>query len=227
MWEEEGNRAGQTRYWSNADIADSLERALKVEKAKWAGCPLHPNSPTMFVGIHEWGWIVAGYHLIEIALTGIAIARTGKRKRTHKLVTLYNEIPNEDQNILSGFYDDYRATAESIRGRGSERLEEFLENLDGPCGGNGSVAWRFLVMEKRERQEVPIVNIDLMHEVTYGCIQLMQLGTDGREEALQQIFSERMEEEAREWDRRKKLMTGEGPKGEVTVRVRLGSEERK
>ena len=86
--------------------------------------------------------------------------------------------PGEDQDVLSAYYDDFRQT---FRGMGSfplATLDEFLVDLDGARNARGrhvgSFDWRYFLTEVGSGAPMPLVSINVMHELVYGCIQMVR-----------------------------------------------------
>lgn len=155
-----------------------LQTALKHEWEKHEATPVRPD---MFPG-HEvaqgWGFVVAGYFLLEQGLKAVLYVRGKQPAKTHALSVLFAELPDEDQDMLRAYYDDFLGT---FRGMGSfplPTLDDFLVNLDGGRNPHGqligSFDWRYFLTEEGSGAPMPLVSINVMHEVTYGCVELVR-----------------------------------------------------
>ena len=125
-----------------------LDTALTKEKEKYAQCPIKPDA---FPGHNEaqaWGYVVAGYFLVEESFKALLHLRGKTVRPKHSLTMLFDLLddPN-DQNLLREYYSDYRETLGWPRKFPFETLDAFLANLDGDPNhsGNdyiGSFDWR-------------------------------------------------------------------------------------
>ena len=121
---------------------------------------------------------MAGYFLIEQGLKAVLYVRRIEPSKIHALTVLFGELPTEDQDALRTYYDDFR---HSLRGMSSfplATLDEFLVNLDGGRNDQGryigSFDWRYFLTEEGSGAPMPLVSVDFMHEVIYGCIRLVE-----------------------------------------------------
>ena len=57
-----------------------------------------------------WGYVVAGYSLVEQGLKAVLYVRGGEPKKGHELSVLFTDMPPEDRDILRTYYDDFRHT---------------------------------------------------------------------------------------------------------------------
>ena len=155
-----------------------LKTALKHEWQKYAATPVTPDMVPGHEVAQAWGYVVAGYSLLEQGLKAVMYVRGRKPEKTHALSVLFSGLPGEDQDVLSAYYDDFRQT---FRGMGSfplATLDEFLVNLDGARNARGrhvgSFDWRYFLTEVGSGAPMPLVSINVMHELVYGCIQLVR-----------------------------------------------------
>ena len=132
-----------------------------------------------------WGYVVAGYFLIEQSLKGLLHVR-GKEEvpKTHSLSELFDLLGGGDQETLREYYADYPTTIEGKLDADAlpfKTLDAFLVNLDGNQHGGhmGSLDWRYFPIAKPKSQKMPIVAIDLLHEIAYGCIRIISYADNG------------------------------------------------
>ena len=163
---------------SPLDIISCLRVALEKEKKKYKNCPVYQDMSSSYEVTQGWGYVVAGYSLIEQSLKGLLYVR-GKKEvpRTHSLSELFDLLGGGDQETLREYYTDCPTTVEG-RLCGAlwfKTLDEFLVNLDGNQHGGhmGSLDWRYFLIEETRSQKMPTVNIDLLHEIVYGCIRII------------------------------------------------------
>ena len=154
-----------------------LETALKHEWEKYAATPVKPDMVPGHEVAQAWGFVVAGYSLLEQGLKAVLHMRGKQPERTHALSVLFAELPHEDQDVLRAYYDDFRGTFPGMRSFPPPTLDDFLVNLDGASNPRGqfigSFDWRYFLTEKGSGAPMPLVSINVMHEVTYGCVQLV------------------------------------------------------
>lgn len=154
-----------------------LETALKKEWQKYAATPVTPDMMPGHELAQAWGYVVAGYSLIEQSLKAVLYVRGGEPPKTHALSVLFAELPTEDQDVLRAYYDDFRQTFPSMNAFPLATLDEFLVNLDGTRNGRGqyigSFDWRYFLTEAGSGASMPRVSVNVMHEVVYGCVRLV------------------------------------------------------
>ena len=157
-----------------------LETALKKEKEKYEKCPVIPDMVPGHDAAEGWGYVVAGYVLLEAAFKALLFMR-GERKvpTIHSLSVLFNQLEITDQVALREYYNDYKATMGGRVGAFPfKSLDDFLLNLDGDknARGNhiGSFDWRYFLIEEKRSKEMPIVSVDYLHEIVYGCIKIAE-----------------------------------------------------
>ena len=104
--------------------------------------------------------------------------RGAKPPKIHALSVLFADLSTDDQDVLRAYYDDFR---HSFRGMDSfplATLDEFLVNLDGSLNSRGqhigSFDWRYYLSEEGSGSSMPLVSISVMHEIVYGCVQLVR-----------------------------------------------------
>ena len=179
-----------------------LEGALKKEKEKHKACPVMPDMVPGYVDTQAWGYVVNGYLLAEQSFKALLHLRRKEVPQYHSLSSLFHLFGKDegDQAILCEYYTDYRATIGGNRGEFPfETLTDFLENLDGgpDAGAAGSLAWRYYLIE--EPPKVPSVSVDYLHEIVFGCIQMVRYASNGRFDPVQHTHSWRLR-----WERMKK-----------------------
>ena len=154
-----------------------LETALKKEWQKYAATPVTPDMVPGHELAQAWGYVVAGYFLIEQGLKAVLYVRGVEPPKTHALSVLFAELPAEDQDVLRAYYDDFHHTFAGMTSFPLATLDEFLVNLDGARDNRGqyigSFDWRYFLTEEGSGSSMPRVSINVMHEVVYGCVQLV------------------------------------------------------
>ena len=127
-----------------------LQTALRVEQEKYERRPVMPDLMPSHESAQAWGYVVAGYFLIEEAFKALLYLRAKQVPTKHALAMLFNLFEPDDQDILREYYSDYRS---SIGGYPANypfaTLDEFLSNLDGDpnrrgTDHKGSFDWRYL-----------------------------------------------------------------------------------
>jgi len=175
-----------------------LDTALKKEKEKYEKCPVVPDVVPGHDAAQGWGYVVTGYFLLEEAFKALLFAR-GKTKVSaiHSLSLLFNQLEVNDQDALREYYNDYRATTGGAIGAFPfKSLDGFLLNLDGDknAGGNhiGSFDWRYFLIEEKRSKDMPIVGVDYLHEIAYGCIRTLEYACNRRFEPTRYTHSWRL-----------------------------------
>ena len=164
-----------------------LKTALDKEWQKYDAVPVVPDYAPGHDLAQAWGFVVAGYFLIEQGLKAILFVSGGKPTKTHGLAGLFDKLRKSNQDTLSRCYEDFRHVFPGMLQFPPRTLRDFLVNLDGaPDGGNhiGSLDWRYFLTEERRGESMPLVSIDAMHEVALACVHLVQSrGKDDRARA--------------------------------------------
>ena len=157
-----------------------LDTALEKEKEKYKKCPVIPDMVPGHDAAQGWGYVVAGYILVEEAFKALLFVR-GKSKvpTTHSLSELFVMLDADDQSTLQEFYDDYKSTMGGTVGAFPfKSLDDFLLNLDGDKNADGrhigSFDWRYYLIEERRSRVMPTVSVDYLHEIAYGAIRILE-----------------------------------------------------
>jgi len=180
-----------------------LDTALEKEKETYEKCPPRPDLASDHEIAQGWGFVVAGYFLIEEALKALLHVRKKKVEKIHHLSDLFKQLDERDQPVFREYYTDYRSTIGGKRGKFPfESLDDFLKNLDGYKKDGYKKArafdWRYFLIEKRQSQEMPLVSIDYMHEIVYGCIRIIECANSDHDSPLKDTRSWRMFKEREE-----------------------------
>lgn len=164
--------ANDIRFKGNTSIL-WLETALEAEWRKFRDCPVMPNRFPGLAVAQAWGYVVAAYFLMEEAFKAILHLRERRVDKTHVLHALFTRLPPEDQSTLREYYRDFLATFSHGGRFPFDDLAAFLANLD---GGNerGSFDWRYFPIEESSNETMPVVNINIMHEIVYGCLRIIE-----------------------------------------------------
>ena len=173
-----------------------LNTALKKEWQKYAATPVAPDLVPGHEAAQAWGYVVAGYFLIEQGLKAVLHVRGIEPPKTHAQSVLFVELLAEDQNLLRAYYDDFRHTFPGMSSFPLATLDEFLVNLDGERNRRGhyvgSFDWRYFLTEEGRGASMPHVSINVMHEVVYGCVQLVRSIDKGDDKAGGATYSWRL-----------------------------------
>ena len=155
-----------------------LKTALKKEWEKYAATPVTPDMVPGHELAQAWGYVVAGYFLVEQGFKAVLHVRKVEPPKTHALSVLFAEFSIEDQDVLRAYYDDFRHTFPGMNSFPLATLDEYLANLDGAKNGRGqylgSFDWRYFPTEKGSGASMPLVSINVMHEIVFGCVQLVR-----------------------------------------------------
>ena len=178
-------------------IAVWLETALEKEQEKYRKCPENPDMVPGHESAQGWGYVIAGYSLLEQSFKALLHVQDKMAPPIHPLLPLFNLLDDHDREILREYYIDYRTNNGGKIGASQfESLDDFLKNLDGDQNnrGNhiGSFDWRYFLTEERQSQEMPLVSVDYLHEIVYGCIRIIVHVINGRFEPSQYTYSRRM-----------------------------------
>ena len=177
-----------------------LGAALRKEKEKYRQCPVLPDIVPGFIDATGWSYVVAGYFLVEQSLKALLHVGGSEVPRRHSLSSLLVLIADHEREILREFYADYREVIGGYRGEFSFiSLDEFIINLDGDANQQGeyfgSFDWRYCLIEHKRSQEMPTVSIDYLHEIVFGCTQILRCKIISRYNPLEFTLSWRMREE--------------------------------
>lgn len=173
-----------------------LEAALKKEWQKYFATPVTPDLMPGHEVAQAWGYVVAGYFLLEQGLKAILHVRGKEPPKTHALSVLFAELSQDDQDVLRAYYDDFRHTFSGMRSFPLGTLDDFLVNLDGAQNRRGhyvgSFDWRYYPTEQGIGASMPLVSIHVMHEIVYGCVMLVRSIHKGNDDAGRFTYSWRL-----------------------------------
>ena len=192
-----------------------LDTAVQKEKEKYEECPVMPDRVPGHEAAQGWGYVVVGYFLVEESFKALLHVRGKRVPEKHSLSTLFKLLDDDDKEILREYYTDYRATIGGKVGLFPfKTLDDFLVNLDGDQNRHGdhigSFDWRYFLIEEKRSQKMPMVSVDYLHEIVYGCICILEYERNGHFESSQYTLSRRMR-----WEREKKYSQW------LTVRMNL------
>ena len=160
-----------------------LDTALAKEKEKYQTCPVIRDLVPGHEAAQGWGYVVAGYLLAEESLKALLYVRGGQNQGPHgyhSLSSLFNILGDDDKAVLREYYTDYKAT---ISGNGGafpfNSLDDFFSNLDGDKNRRGddhmgSLDWRYFLIEEPKSAKMPLVSVDYLHEIVFGCTRIIQ-----------------------------------------------------
>ena len=187
---------GTINFKNETSAVHWLETALNMEKEKYATCPVKDDLVPEQVTAQAWGYVVAGYFLLEQSLKLLLHVRSNPPGMTHTLsADLFKKLPEDDKNVLREYYRDFRSTFENATTFPFSELDEFLINLDGGTNDRGkhvgSFDWRYFPIEEAQGGTMPIVSIEFLHEIIYAAIRIIGYGVSGNSEPSRYTYSRR------------------------------------
>lgn len=184
-------------YKEPLDIMVWLDAALRKEWEKHVATPVTPDLVAGYETAQAWGYVVAGYSMLEQGLKAILHLRGIAPPKTHALFVLFAELPAADQDQLRAHYDDFHHTFPEMNSFPLATLDDFLVNLDGARNSRGHYAgsfdWRYFLTEEGVGKPMPLVSIHVMHEVAYGCVRLVEMIQKGDGDAGGFVYSWRLQ----------------------------------
>ena len=156
-----------------------INTALKKEQEKLSKCPVIRDMVPGHELAQAWGFVVTGYFLIEESFKALLHLQGKSVPMKHSLSMLFNLFGDEDRVLLREYYTDFRATRGSMNQFPIKTLDQFLANLDGDTNVRGtdhvgSFDWRYFLIEENRSEEMPMVSVEFLHEITYGCCRMME-----------------------------------------------------
>ena len=185
-------------------ILHGLEAALKQEKRKYSQTPIGRDLIPTQDALNAWGYVVAGYFLVEMSFKALLHMRKKRAERKHSLTIPFGQFDQDDQDLLREYYTDFRATIRDGTTFPYKTLDDFLTNLDGDMNRRGtdyigSFDWRYFLIEEKHSQQMPFIGIEFLHEIAYGCIRMIAYAHNGNFEPSKYTRSWRLR-----WDRKEK-----------------------
>ena len=128
--------------------------------------------------------------------------------RIHSLAGLFELLADTDRDVLREYYTDFRRSSGGSLARFPfASLEEFLGNLDGDDNKQGrpmgSVDWPYYLIEEMYSEKLPLVSVDYLHEVVFGCVRILQSaehpGVDPREFCHSRRLHEKRKQAYADW----------------------------
>ena len=161
-----------------------LDAALKQEKLKYEKAPVTRDLIPEYEMAQGWGYVVAAYSLLEQSLKAQLFMSGKQVPAKHSLTILFDLFELGDQVVLREYYTDYRATADGMHEFPFKTLDDFIKNLDGDPNKRGddrigSFDWRYSPIANAISQSMPTVSIDYLHEIIYGCNQMVHAAHQG------------------------------------------------
>ena len=126
--------------------------------------------------------------------------RKGSVHTKHSLTPLFELFDENDKVILREYFADYQAIIGGNTGAFPlKSLDDFLLNLDGdknPQGDHfGLIDWRYFPIEEKRSQEMPLVSVDYLHEIVFGCTRIVEHAHTVSFEPSRYTYSWRMRSE--------------------------------
>ena len=178
-----------------------LDAALRKEKEKYRQCPITRDVVPEYEAAQAWGYVVAGYFLCEESFKALLFIRGKQVHRKHSLSMLFSSFNQDDKDLLREYYADFKAAVGgNIGSFPFKDLDSFLGNLDGDKNKKetdnvGSFDWRYFLIEERSSRRMPIVSVDYIHEIVYGCTRIFEHARFGTSEPYEFTWSWRMRRE--------------------------------
>ena len=189
-------------YKEPHEILIWLDTALKTEWQKFAASPVRPDLDPDHMAAQGWGYVIAGYSLIEQGLKAVLHMRGVEPPKTHVLSDLYTRLPSVDQDVLRTYYDDFRNTFSGMRAFPLASFDKYLVNLDGVKNSQdryfGATDWRYFLTEEKSGASMPLVSVNVMHEVTFGCARIVESIYKDKDQADRYTYNWRLQRERME-----------------------------
>jgi len=186
--------------FKDADIATvaGLDTALRMEKEKYAKCPVKPDLVAAYEIYQAWGYVICGYFLLEESFKLLIHIHGSTPDMTHTLNELFLRLPEDDKDLLREYYDDFRGVLafENNMTFPFSCLDDFLTNLDGVENKGkhfGSFDWRYYLIENPKF--MPMVSIEFLHEVIFGTLRIAEYAVNDNFEPSQYVYSLRKRQE--------------------------------
>lgn len=178
----------------DADLATvaGLETALRMEKEKYAKCPVKSNLVAACEIYQAWGYVICGYFLLEQSFKLLIHIHGSTPDPIHTLNELFRRLPEDDKGLLREYYDDFRSVLafENNMTFPFSCFDDFLTNLDGMENKGkhfGSLDWRYYLIESPK--SMPTVSIEFLHEVIFGTLRIAVHAAGGNCEPPQHVYS--------------------------------------
>ena len=150
---------------STIDFKDQLrimawmDAALKKEKEKYKKCPVTPDYVAGQEAAQGWGYVVAGYFLLEQSLKALLYVRNKQSAPNTLVVDTLRKVRSERQDghpgVLCRLQGDNRRN--HVGQYPFEDLDSFLTNLDGDKNQYGthlgSFDWRYFLIEEQRSED--------------------------------------------------------------------------
>ena len=189
-------------YKETHEILIWLDTALKMEWKKLADTPVTPDLDPGYMVAKGWGYVIAGYSLIEQGLKAVLHLRGVEPPKTHVLSDLHTRLPSGDQDVLRTYYEDFRHTFPGMRAFPLATFDEYLVNLDGVKNSRdryiGATDWRYFLTEERSGASMPLVSVNVMHEVAFSCARIVESIYREKDQADSYTYSWRLQRERME-----------------------------
>ncbi len=177
-------------------MTNLLDMALGMEKDKFKACPVPRDVVPDAEVAQGWGYVVAGYFLVEQAFKALLHVQGKPVALKHSLTIPFDGMEPEDRDMLREYYADYKNAVGWSRFP-FDTLDEFLANLDGDPNDResdylGSFDWRYFPIEEKRGADMPTVSVEFLHEMAYGCIRMVEHASGGNSEPLAWTYSHRL-----------------------------------
>lgn len=111
------------------------------------------------------------------------------------MTILFDLFESEDKETLREYYSDYKAFVGKTFP--FKTLQDFLTNLDGDpnkIGDDyiGSFDWRYFLIEEQRSFKMPLVSVEFLHEIVFGCVRMIEFAHYGKFEPSRYTYSKRL-----------------------------------
>ena len=153
-----------------------LSAALEMEQMKINNIPVTPDCAPGYKDAKAWGYVVAGYFLLEQAIKFLISVRGDPFPGSHSLSRLFDMLSKCDRKVLCEYYCDFYFAGENARHFPISKLPAFLVELDTvENSDSGSLAWRYFLIQKPQVDILPAFSAEFLHEIVYGAIKIAEI----------------------------------------------------
>ena len=115
-----------------------LDTALEKEQEKYKKCPVMRDIVPGHEMAQAWGYVVAGYFLVEESFKALLYIRNKRVPTKHSLTQLFDLFEADDKETLREFYTDWGLGWSSSRSLCA-------------AGSSGSKSWMVMISTSRRR----------------------------------------------------------------------------
>lgn len=169
-----------------------IDTALKIEKEKFAKIPVERDKFSGHEIAQGWGYVVAGYFLVEQVFKMLLHLTGTQPTKTHNLSSLFDLLSEADKDVLREYYRDFKNSFAGANTFPYPELNDFINNLDGGKNSKGRYVgafdWRYYLIEEKQGGDMPIVSIEFLHEIVHGVARIIEYHVHGRFEPSKKTY---------------------------------------